>query len=72
MQRRLAIQNQDIAILQVPVHLLVYSRCAGVQAPPAHYRSLTFLGSEQLVCDGRSLFNGEFILTNVSTSVNNM
>lgn len=39
---------------------------------PSRHRPITFLRSKQLICDGCSLFNSEFVLTNTSQEVNAM
>lgn len=69
MQRRLSIQNEDITIPQMTIHLLRYRRCPCVQ-PFAHQGVPTaFLWCEQLVGDGSSLFKSHLVLQEKSATV---
>lgn len=66
MQRRLSIQNKDIPILKMPIHLLIHRRRPRIQ-PLLHGPRLVPLRRHQLIRDRRPLLDSELVQGLLST-----
>ena len=62
MKSGLTVQNEDISVAEVPVHLLIRCRRGRIQAMALNRTMRAFLGCQQLVSYGRALFLRQFIL----------
>ena len=62
MQRRLTVEDEDVAVAKVPVHLLVDRRGGSVETLSLCGTVRTILRSQQLVGDRCALLEGEFVL----------